>query len=255
MLRNLLLSITLLATIELNAQTPPMPVVPVMMNAWATNDIAPVRRTRLKTYTANCPHCQTIYANLHPLNIVTNGSVATNGGSIVQRTMTFGCPNRDCRERFDSRNTVFSPESIAVEDTISTAPIVGGGASTVLPDTNAPVVTNVFIRQASILDFTNQVPVSFRINNGHFYWLDALTGQQVTKALDLEFQTHSNYFYTVWLCSPLSPHGSNWIEYPSDKQLHPARGDFLAGLSVPLYDTNRFYCIRSFTGGNRVTWQ
>ncbi len=235
----------LLTSLTCVAQVPPMPLA-------ITNIIAPIHTKKLITYTANCPHCGIKYSNLHPINVVTNGSVATNGGYIIQRTLTFGCPNFECRENFDSRNTTFIQESIAVEDA---QPKGSAGGASILPDTNAPVVTNFILRSASILDFTNEVSFTFRINNGHFYWLDALTGQQVTKALDFEFQTHSNSFYTVWLCSPLSSHSTNWVEYPTDKQLHPARSDFMAGVSVPLYDTNRFYAIRAFNGGNRVTWQ
>ncbi len=250
-MNRILLLIITLATISAKAQTPPVPLAPTVKS----NILTRVEAKKPKTFTTTCPHCGMKFSNLHPVNVITNGSKAAVGGSLIERTLTFACPNRGCLETFDSKNVTFMQESIAVEDEPVPMPVGGGGASTVLPDTNAPVVTNIVLRAASILDFTNQVPVAYSINTGHYYWLDALTGQQVTKAFDLTFQAHSNYFYTVWLCSPLSGHGSNWFEYPTDHQLHPARSEFLAGVAVPIYETNRFVAVRAFNGGNRVTWQ
>lgn len=107
----LLLSTIFLIVISGFTQTPPMPPAPTVL--FGTNHI---QIKRQPTYTALCPHCRTKFSNLHPLTIATNGCVGTNGGCIVQRTMTFACPNRECLETFTSQNFMFVPESIAVED-------------------------------------------------------------------------------------------------------------------------------------------
>ncbi len=175
---------------------------------------------------------------------------------IIDRTVTLGCPNAACRKAIKAANQKVVPtipETIATED--EPLPIGGGGASNVLPDTNAPSITLTNLRAARMTDFTNQVPVSYLINSRNFYWLDAETGQPVTKAFNLRFQARSNQFYTVWISSPISGHEGDWREYPTHHQLQPARSDFLAGMAVPLYESNRFVAVRSFNGTNRVTWQ
>ncbi len=253
----LLTLLCITGTIELQAQTPPMPPTPTVKiesNPCLTNTVSDYA----KTFTVTCPACRLTFNGLRALTIITNGWRQTPDDKIIyDRTVTLGCPNAACRKAIKAANqkvVPLIPETIATEDE-PLHPMGSGGTSTVLPDTNAPTVIITNLNASKITDFTNQVPVNYTIDTHSFYWLDALTGQQVTKAFEFRFQALSNHFYTVWICSPLSSHASNWIEYPSDRQLHPARGDFLAGLSVPIYETNRFYAIRAFNGGNRVTWQ
>ncbi len=242
---------------EAFGQTPPMPPAPTMAvspNLTNTVWVQSPRRRPPTTFTSNCPHCLTKQANMHALNIVTNGSVATNGGYIIQRTITLGCTNPDCREPFDAKNTMFMPESIAVEDPPIASPKGAAGGASVLPDTNAPTITFFGLQPATINDFTNFTPFTYTIDNRanpNFYWTDPETGTQVRKAFELRFNAKSNNFYTVWVTGVLG----YWREYPTDRQLHPARSDFLAGTSVPIYDTNRYYCIRHLVGTNRISWQ
>jgi len=248
-----------------SAQTPPMPPIPVLKMDNPSPITNVISRTVNPTFTVTCPHCKIQLGKYHATNIKTNGWRRTpDGMRIYDRTISFKCPTANCQKQFDAANQKVVPEvpeTIAVEDSeVPTAqtpgvPTSGAGGASVLPDTNAPSVTLTNLRAALITDFTNQVLVSYSIDTRGFYWLDAQTGQQVTKAFEFRFQAHSNQFYTAWICSPLSSSASHWVEYPTDKQLHPARGDFLAGISIPIYDTNRFYAIRSFTGTNRVTWQ
>jgi len=191
------------------------------------------------------------------MNITTNSWRDTpDDKRIIDRTVVLKCTNGPCSCVMKAANQkviALLPNPIATED--EPLPMGGPGGASVLPDTNAPIVTITNFGQSRITDFTNQVPVSYSIDTRGFYWLDAQTGQQVTKAFEFRFQAHSNHFYTAWICSPLSERASNWVEYPIPQNLHPARGDFLAGISIPIYETNRFYAVRSFAGGNRVTWQ
>ncbi len=277
----LILLITILAMTNLPAQTfvpPPVPAIPTPMAAPAPTHVR--ERQKASRFKVTCPD-GVVFSKLPATLVVTNGSITTNGGNIIQRTLTFTCPVHG--DEFTAYNTTFVPVIIAVDaDEVNPLPSAptpaGGGASiwpnpnfpgvlspgawttnaeangvSVLPDTNAPVVTNIAIRTA-MTDFTNQVPVAYNLLPIRFYFLDAETGQQVNKGFNLRFQAQSNYFYTIWVSSLVSPHESDWREYPSNRQLHPARGDFLAGIAVPLYDTNRFYAVRAFNGGNRATW-
>lgn len=135
------------------AQTPPMPPLPNFIVA------QPTKVKKQITYTALCVHCMTKYSNLIPKSITTNGAVTTNGGFIVQRTMIFGCPSRDCLEDFTSKNTVFVPESVAVEDEPISAPVQ---IKSMLQQTPTPTwTTNVNLKLSiEYLNRTNQFRIT-----------------------------------------------------------------------------------------------
>lgn len=249
-----------------NAQTPPMPpnfgdyIILTNRIHYETNWLE--RKTnfiinlkRQPTYTALCPHCRVKFSNLHPLTIVTNGVVTTNGGGFVQRTMTFACPNRDCLETFTSRNTVFVPESIAVED-------LPNGASaadtpkremfvTVGSDTIPPVISSFQVYQASITNFTNHVLFSSSlVSSGS--WTDPESGTIVRRIFDVSWPVHSNEFFTAWCTGNLN---TPWHEFPTPSQLHPARSNFTYATYFPIQSNGtRFYTVRS-KSGNGVTYQ
>ncbi len=251
--------ISLPATNGVFMRTPPPPPMPSAAISITNSPSVTIRFPPLDgpIFTVTCPKCHLTYRGILALNIVTNGWRQTPDDKVIyDRTIVLPCPNVACQYRIKAANqkvVPLIPETIATED--EPLPIGGSGASSVLPDTNAPSITLTNLRAAKMTDFTNQVPVSYLINSRNFYWLDPETGQPVTKAFNLRFQALSNQFYTVWISSPISGHEADWREYPSHGQLHPARFDFLAGLAIPLYETNRFVAVRSFNGGNRVTWQ
>ncbi len=249
MLRSLVLLTLLFITITIKAQTPPMPPMPTAGHVHYVTNVTAVPCTHFHYWGI------TQYGKVIDFGQVC--STDTNRARFESDTMV----SRDLKARLILRTSEDDPMPVVIQQNLDVMGISGavtnsgGGASNVLPDTNAPVVTLTNLRSSKITDFTNAVPVTYTVNTKGFYWLDAETGQPVTKAFNLRFQALSNQFYTVWICSPISGHETDWREYPSHGQLHPARFDFLAGLAVPLYDSNRFVAVRSFNGTNRITWQ
>lgn len=197
-----------------------------------SNIVIRAQSKKPKTFTTTCPHCLMKNSNMHPTMIVTNGSTAVPGGISIQRTITFECVNRGCLETFQSSNTSFMPESIAVED----EPSVG---SSVLPDTTPPVVSIDSIA-SDIRAFTNKV--NFSWNRSGWFGVVIL------------FQTNSNSFYTVWNAPAVG--STQWQEFPTPNNLHPARTNTIYSLFLPPTNNgNLFYQVRSLDGGTRITWQ
>ncbi len=167
--RNLALLILLLMAGTISAQQPP-PLPPMPSIAMPQPKHAPTRKK--ETYTAICSHCALKQSGLIASLIVTNGSIATNGGVIIQRTLTLSCHNFDCREPFQAQNTAFMIQSIAVEDPPEAEPKsgAGGGGASVVPTwtTNANLKlfarlinrTNVIINPTNAIALTGLIPNS-----------------------------------------------------------------------------------------------
>jgi hypothetical protein len=253
-----------------------MPPTPAPRPQHGTNDFVPgsssrpdaewVRPNGLQkpTFAVTCPYCKIKLGKYYASNIKTNGWLSTRDGMIIyDRMISFKCPKADCQKLFDAANQKVVPEvpeTIAVEDNAVPAGAslaqpfltIDGMTFTVLPDTNAPTVSNLVVRATQITDFTNLVTItSWTVDTRGFFWTDPETGQQVTKAFELRFAVKSNSYYTAWYTSSAAL--NNWKEYPTPKQLHPARGDYLSGISVPIWSSNVFVALRSFKG-DTTTW-
>ncbi len=166
----LLLSITL-ATIELRAQLPPMPVpmsfpgntaalsearAPMPLPPGISMTNTPLTANRMKSkFAVNCPHCGGKYHGQTPLSIMVNGGRSTNGGVIQERTLTFTCPNAGCRETISAKNEKFVPEAVAVEevDAAPTAPLQVPSASIQSWTTDPNLRLTI-----SYTNFTNAIP-------------------------------------------------------------------------------------------------
>ncbi len=196
----LILLITGLAMTNLMAQTfvpPPPPPIPAPIGM-STNSTytAPQRIPRLSRFKVTCPYCSTAYAKLPATMIQTNGSASTNGGFIVQRTLTFDCVMAKCGLAFTAQNTTFAPLVIAV-DADEAAPLpgapapTGGGASVTPTWTTDPNL----ILTIQYTNFTNAIPwpVTAMIPSGagtfHSWWSNGV--QVITNSNQFVWTTNS----------------------------------------------------------------
>ncbi len=132
------LILTLLAT-NIFAQEPPLPTAPSMLNPppgyvlvpigviatndlvpkkfIATNSVASVRHwRRTPKFTVVCPQCQGTYTNQVATSILNNGGRSAPNGNIVERQVSFMCPNPDCGYCFTAKCEKFVPAIVCVEE-------------------------------------------------------------------------------------------------------------------------------------------
>lgn len=115
-MKKLLLLLLTIGSVTTNAQLPGQPpfIPPLLPTPLGVTN----RVKRVAKFTTLCPHCRIKFQGLTPLTAITNGAAATNGGTVIDRTLTFLCPKADCHEVFSSKNSLFVPESIAVEEPV-----------------------------------------------------------------------------------------------------------------------------------------
>ena len=65
-------------------------------------------------FSVNCPHCAKIHKHLYAVGIQTNGCITAGGSNIIERVITFACP--DSGDTFTAANKKMVPVAIAVED-------------------------------------------------------------------------------------------------------------------------------------------